>query len=104
MAKREEEPLFWQTAYGRLMPLQELSHQHLSNIMYYYELIVPSGHILHPRVNEELNKRFLGKRLPYRPLTIFRREISVLVSKGYTTGEPDANIIVDGKIIGQVQY
>jgi hypothetical protein len=42
--------------------------------------------------------------LPYHPLVSFREEINFLVSKGYTTGENDADIIVDGKWVGKIKY
>jgi hypothetical protein len=59
----------------------------------------PSGFIQH-----ELEKRFGGIVLPYHPLVSFREEINFLVSKGYTTGENDADIIVDGKWVGKIKY
>ena len=101
--KRVFKPIMWGTTYGQRIEISKLSHQHLSNILYYFELLVPDV-VLHPKLNEELNKRFLGVRLPYRPQISFGQEIRALISKGYTTGEPDADIIVDGKVIGQVLY
>jgi len=92
----------WTTAYGHEIHISNLSHQHLSNIIHYFKYIVgikPSGFI-----QNELEKRFGGIVLPYHPLISFREEINFLVEKGYTTGENDADIIVDGKWVGNIKY
>lgn len=92
----------WTTAYGHEIHISKLSHQHLSNITHYFKYVVgtkPSGYIQH-----ELEKRFGGIVLPYHPLISFREEINFLVAKGYTTGENDADIIVEGKWVGKIKY
>ena len=74
----------------------------MSNITHYFKYVVgtkPSGYIQH-----ELEKRFGGIVLPYHPLISFREEINFLVAKGYTTGENDADIIVEGKWVGKIKY
>jgi len=92
----------WTTAYGREIHISKLSHQHLSNIIHYFKYVAdtkPSGFI-----QNELEKRFGGIVLPYHPLITFTEEINHLVSKGYTTGENDADIIVEGKWVGSIKY
>lgn len=95
--------LEWGTFYGGRIPLSKISHQHLSNILYFYELVVDMIKPT-PYIQMELDKRFGGIRLPYHPLVSFPEEIKVLVQKGYTTGELDADIIVNGKWIGKIKY
>lgn len=92
----------WQTAYGQVIKLENMTHQHLSNITYYNRLVV--GGELPSMITDEINKRFGGIILPYYPLVNFYFEIDMLVQKGYTSGELDADIIVDGKWIGKIKY
>lgn len=92
----------WETAYRQVIKLENMSHQHLSNITYYNRLVV--GVEIPSMITEELNNRFGGIILPYQPLINFKFEMDALVNKGYTSGEPDADIIVDGKWIGKVKY
>jgi len=42
--------------------------------------------------------------LPYHPLISFPQEIDSLVNSGYTSGQPNADIVVDGKWIGKIKY
>jgi len=92
----------WTTFYGKSIKVSELSHQHLSNILYYFDLVLDMGN-LQP-IRKELNKRFGGIQLPYHPMISFINEIKELVRKGYTTGEPNADIIVKTKWIGKIKY
>lgn len=92
----------WVTNYGEKIIFEKLSHQHLSNITYYDKLVL--GQPTHEVILEQIQKRFGGIILPYQPLISFRFEINTLVEKGYTSGEPDAHIYVDGKWVGQIKY
>lgn len=93
----------WKTFYGKTMKISEMSHQHLSNIIHYYALV--ANMCPEPfEIQMEINERFGGILLPYQPLISFTSEIDYLVSKGYTTGEPNADIIVNGKWIGIIKY
>lgn len=92
----------WTTAYGQTIKFENLSHSHLSNIIYYFDLVLDMGE-LYP-IRKELNRRFGGVLLPYYPLISFKSEIDELVKKGYTTGYPNAEIIVNGKWIGKIKY
>lgn len=91
----------WTTWYGSKINLSEMSHQHLSNILHYFKLLLGLDV---PEIRQELGVRFGGIQLPYHPMISFRQEINALVSKGYTTGENNADIIVDGKWIGKIIY
>ena len=92
----------WTTFYGRTMLLSELSHGHLSNILYYFKLVLEMGEV--KPVRDELEKRFGGIQLPYHPMISFRPEIDELVKKGYTTGENNGDIIVNGNWVGKIKY
>jgi len=92
----------WGTWYGTRIKVSELSHQHLSNILHYFNLVLNMGD-LHP-IRAELNRRFGGIQLPYHPTVSFRAEINELVRKGYTTGENNADIIVNRKWVGKILY
>lgn len=94
--------LIWETAYGLQINIKDLSHQHLSNITYYCKLVI--GAETPELIGKELIKRFGGIILPYQPLINFKFEIDTLKTKGYTSGEPNADIIVDGIWIGQIKY
>ena len=92
----------WGTFYGKTIKISELSHQHLSNILYYFDLVLDIGD-LYP-IRKELNNRFGGIQLPYQPMISFVQEIKELVRKGYTTGEPNSDIIVNINWIGSIKY
>ena len=92
----------WTTFYGNTINVAELSHQHLSNILHHFNLVLDMGDVNFIRV--ELEKRFGGIQLPYHPNLAFREEIDILVMKGYTTHELDAPIIVKGKWVGSLRY
>jgi|ERR1044072_2543298 hypothetical protein len=97
-----QEDKVWETFYGAKIAINELSHQHLSNILWYWQLIVketaPRG------IQDELEIRFGGIRLPYRPLISFTSEINVLFVYGYISDKLNSDIIVDGKWVGQLVY
>lgn len=98
----EKKPTMWGTHYGTTMEISKLSHQHLSNIWYYFHIVLETKPPM--VIIEELANRFGCVRLPYHPLISFRYEIDALVSKGYTTGEPNADIIDKGFWIGKIKY
>jgi hypothetical protein len=57
-----------------------------------------------PHIQLELIKRFGNILLPYHPMICFKQEIDELVRLGYTSGELNADIVVEGKWIGKVNY
>lgn len=94
-------PTKWRTFYGQTMDISQLSHQHMSNIMHFFRLIWDEEI---QAIKDELDNRFGGIVLPYHPCVAFVEEIRLLTKKGYTTGELDADIVVDGKWIGKIKY
>lgn len=99
---KKEKEFEWGTFYGTKMRVSEISHQHLSNILWYYKLVVKSKPTQH--IQSELEKRFGGILLPYSPLLSFPEEIQALVNQGYTTGHPNADIKVNGEWVGKIKY
>ena len=94
----------WRTFYGKTMKVTELSHQHISNILWYFELVLALDMNDIYLIRKELNCRFGGIQLPYHPNLAFRSEIDELVRLGYTSHEIDAPIIVQGKWIVSLKY
>lgn len=91
----------WKTFSGALIPASQMSHQHLSNIHYYFKIFFNRTHAF---AFKQLEERFNGELLPYRPTIDFRSEIEGLVEFGYTDGKPNSPIIVNGVTIGNVRY
>ena len=92
----------WRTFYGGVMEISKLSHQHLSNITYYYNIVLEINEPA--EIRKEIWSRFGGIQLPYHPMISFVQEINELKRKGYSTGEPNADIVVGGKWIGEIKY
>lgn len=92
----------WTTFYGKEIEVASLSHQHLSNIHYYFNIVL--NQIVPDFISQEIDNRFGGILLPYHPLISFNYEIKSLVDDGYTSGEINADIIVNGKWIGKILY
>jgi hypothetical protein len=84
------------------MEISHLSHQHLSNILHHSKLVLGVSEPL--EIRKELETRFGGIQLPYHPMISFVDEILHLQANGYTTGKPNAQIVVDGKWIGEIKY
>jgi len=84
----------WTTWDNRIIPAEKLSHQHLSNIYYYTHYILPEAYCQSIRddVQELLDKRFNGKRLPFKPDLKFEFEQRRLRSKGWL--RPNGDIVV----------
>lgn len=97
----------WGSFDGRSKEIEDLDDQHLSNILWYYHLLIPECSIkdrTYKIISEEIIRRFGElKPLPYRPMVNFTREINELKRKGYIKGIGlNEDIIVDGEVIGQV--
>ncbi len=91
----------WITYDNRMVTMEEMSHQHMSNIYYYTKYIVPQ---LYPQcVREDIQKwlliRFDGVILPYRPVHKFVMEQEYLAKMGYLKENND--IVVNGELIGK---
>ena len=68
-----EEELVWTTFDGRKIKLSELEHQHLSNILWFNEVFNLRNRYnnqVHFELGLELERRFKGVRLPWKPLPI----------------------------------
>ena len=91
----------WITYDNRAVTMEEMTHQHMSNIYYFTKFIVPE---LYPQsVRDDIMKwlliRFEGVILPYRPDHGFIQEQAYLAKMGYLKENND--IIVNGEIIGK---
>ena len=98
----EEKPIVWRTTYNRSMSPSEMSHRHLSNILWYFEIFWEGKAKPHFSIQAEIDKRFGGIRLPYQPLLIFKEEIEALIKFGYSDGKIGSDVIVKGVCIGKV--
>jgi len=103
------------TFYGKEINYKDLSHQHLSNIIWYNQItdgsisFTPTKNAIKESIDEhnEIKERFGGIVLPYKPLVSFPAEIDQLERHEYLkpiVGTLDSDIIVDGKWIGKVIY
>lgn len=96
----------WQTFEGQRKKISEIDHQHLSNIHYWMNLTFPGyeSEIVN-LIQGELDKRFAGEILPYRPLRRFKMEMDILQEKGWLCPKPSGighNIMINNKWIGEV--
>lgn len=101
--------LTWTSALGERKKLSELDHQHLSNILWFNEIMhkwnrFNSGIQYHLEV--ELQKRFPGKydkglRLEWKPLPI-PEEVSFI--KERTIVDPAGRIWYKGECIGSLSH
>jgi len=71
----------WNTATGRKIPFNDLDHQHLSNIIWFYELL---HNYEFKEMRDLLNQRFDGVLLDFKPLPI-PNELRALHLKGMLT-------------------
>lgn len=93
------------TFYGRAIDYSDLSHQHLSNIMWFNEILLSRWcNSEDPYAIYELNNRFGGIRLPYKPMHSFVAEVDSLLRRGYITNTTESDVIVDGKWVGKLSY
>jgi hypothetical protein len=90
------------TFYGRVIDYSELSHQHLSNILWFNELIGWGENDSY--AEGELIRRFGSIRLPYSPLRSFVMEVDALFNRGYITNKHESDIIVKGQWVGKLAY
>ncbi len=92
----------WTTFYGRKIEISNLSHQHLSNIHWYFALVLELDTPF--EIEFQLRDRFGGMRLPYSPMISFTQEIEALKEKGYIDDSLNSNIVVNGKWVGALSY
>ena len=100
----KDEPT-WTTFEGVEKSISEIDHQHLSNIYYFMKYVNPSFYDkeVNMLIGMEIDGRFDGKLLPWRPLKRFRGEIEFLRCKRWILRHGNKSLIViNGKIIGEV--
>jgi len=95
----------WTTFDGRRADFTSVSHQHLSNTVWFLRVLWGEEN---PVGLKALEERFEGELLPYRPKKEFQREIAMLREKGLLTtvktvsGETEL-IVWKGEIIGEIE-
>lgn len=94
---------------GRLLGYEQMDHQHLSNICWAGEIFtsLPETVPAYMRARQELDERFGGARLPYRPHPAFRQEAQLLESRSMLFWGEDlhgrfAVIVHKGHVIGEL--
>lgn len=91
--------VLWQTWDNRLVDMENMTHQHMSNIHYYLNLIHPE---LYPKSQKTAIRQLLinkfGYILPYRPDPDFIYERGILSKLGYLVNNID--IVVHGHKVG----
>jgi hypothetical protein len=93
----------WITYDDRLINMEEMSHQHMSNIYHFINTIVP--HLYPDCVREDITnwlvKRFGGIILPYNPHPDFHQERAYLKMMGYLNEKNE--IVVNNQYIGRYE-
>lgn len=75
----------WRTADGRDISLDEMTHQHASNIIWFYDIFLKVDHKVIRRL---INEKFNGVVLPFKPLPI-PNELSDMYKLGLITSNGD---------------
>ena len=87
----------WETYDGRSIPISQLDDQHLSNCFWFSTVMWETPHY---KIIEEVEKRFGGKPLEWKPLPV-PNEINWLRSLGMIQG---ADIVYKGTKIGTIKH
>lgn len=106
-----EEELIWTTFDGRKIKLSEIEHQHLSNILWFNEVFNLRNRYnnqVHFELGLELERRFKGVRLPWKPLPI-PDEIDLLKKMGLIRDNGDiignkGTLSKEGAVIGNINH
>lgn len=94
----------WTTALGEQKLFSEIDHQHLSNILWFNEVLNGWNKYnseSYFSLDLELHKRFRGVKLEWKPLPI-PHEIEFLKNLGLIDSNND--IIFQGKKIGTIKH
>lgn len=93
---------FWITFDRRIISVEDMTHQHVSNIYYFvnYTMSYAYSQSLKNEIKEIINTRFNGVILPYRPVPIFVQEIKLLKNLGYL--KENNQIYIDNKWVGEL--
>jgi len=85
----------WTTFNGRVVTIEEIDHQHLSNIFWYFKIVIGDLTHLPSELTKVLNSRFNGQLMEYRPHLQFENEIKFLEDHGMLWWtSPNRGIIV----------
>lgn len=86
----------WRTFNGKMVSFSTIDHQHLSNVYYHWKYASPiiqganfdkdTQTEIFRFVQKELDDRFNGQLLPYRPHAKFTMEIEALKKAGMVHG------------------
>lgn len=88
---------------GRLIKYSNLEHQHLSNIYWFNTVLHGHEHDYDEALLAELDKRFKGEMLSYKPLKRFPAETFLLKAKGFVVEEDGREVIYfNGKEVGEI--
>ena len=92
----------WTTFDDRVVPMETMDHQHMSNIHHYINTTVPEYYDedIREYITAWLVRRFAGVILPYQPVPEFKFEKNRLLSKGYLK---DKDVVVNGRKIGSYE-
>ena len=97
-----DKPKSWITWEGKKKNVEEIDHQHLSNIYWFNALLYNRVYVF---ILEELKYRFNSQLLPYRPDIKFTNEISSLSNKGFILRDNGREIIkLNGIEIGEIVH
>ena len=75
----------WKTADGRVISLDEMTHQHASNIIWFYDIFLKVDHKI---IRQLINEKFNGVVLGFKPLPI-TDELRDLYKMGLITSNGD---------------
>lgn len=97
----------WTTYNGITRNICDLEDQHLCNIHYFMKFVNPNFYDKETKqlIANEIDLRFDGDILEYRPLRRLTGEIEVLREKGMIVEDDQTNetyVVFEGKIIGRV--
>lgn len=96
--------LYWTNAFGKRRRFDRIGHQYLSNILWFSEVFngytASNNHIIR-KLENELYRRYDGKRLPWKPLPI-PNEISRMMEMGLI--DVRGYIIFKGQRIGSIRH
>jgi len=103
--RREREK--WTSFEGVTKSICDLDDQHLCNIYYFMKFINPKFYNKHTRelIAREIDFRFDGNIMDYRPLRRLPGEIEILREKGMLRQDAHTNttyVVFEGKVIGSV--
>ena len=96
-----KEEMIWRTANGVEKPFSQIDQQHLSNILWYHEVIYNITRFndrTMKLIHDELVNRFNGEQLLWRPLPI-SGEVAWLRRNGYIIGNGIVQRIGFNKVV-----